>query len=509
MPSDLITRRTVLLAAAGTAAAGAGAQRPDAGFELLAPREPRSTTVREFVNVLGRVRPGSTVRVGGEAASVFSTGVFVRDRVPLQPGPNRIEIEVLRAGAVVASGTLEVERMASPPAPAPPPPAAPEPRPLPPSTWGLVIGEDNAELLHGLHEVRLGGPFVADAPPRTRLPLLAEAGEQLRAELAPGFTAWLPKGAVELQPPGTPLPRTVFTSLSVAGHAEGDVISLPLAAPLPYAVTSRTPGELQVDLFGTHLATTWISHRATGTLVREITVEALGDGRVRLHVALHAPRLWGWRVEQVPGAMRIVLRAAPVLPRSGSPLAGLHVALEAGHGGPENTGAIGATGVPEKDINRWTTDALAAELRGLGATVTQVRENDENPTQRERARRVQASGAQLFVSVHANAADTGNGYLRVAGTSTYYKHGSRSRDLAAATLKRLLAETGLADFGLVGNFNYAPLRLTTAMPAMLFEQAFVSHPGDEAKLLDGDFRALMVRSVRRGIEDFLRALPAR
>jgi N-acetylmuramoyl-L-alanine amidase len=68
----------------------------------------------------------------------------------------------------------------------------------------------------------------------------------------------------------------------------------------------------------------------------------------------------------------------------------------------------------------------------------------------------------------------------------------------------MLAMTGLDDFGLVGNFNYTPLRLVTAMPAILVEQAFLSHPGDEAKLLDPAFRAVMARAVRQGIEDFLR-----
>jgi N-acetylmuramoyl-L-alanine amidase len=104
------------------------------------------------------------------------------------------------------------------------------------------------------------------------------------------------------------------------------------------------------------------------------------------------------------------------------PLAGLRVALEPGHGGPTNLGAVGATGVPEKDINRWTADALQAELQAAGAQVVMVREGDDNPSPRERARRVLDSDAQLFVSVHANATDTSGGFLRVAGTSTFYKH---------------------------------------------------------------------------------------
>lgn len=68
----------------------------------------------------------------------------------------------------------------------------------------------------------------------------------------------------------------------------------------------------------------------------------------------------------------------------------------------------------------------------------------------------------------------------------------------------MLEQTGLDDFGLIGNFNYAPIRLVTWMPAALVEQAFVSHPGDEARLLDPAFRALMAKAVRLGLEDFLR-----
>ena len=66
------------------------------------------------------------------------------------------------------------------------------------------------------------------------------------------------------------------------------------------------------------------------------------------------------------------------------------------------------------------------------------------------------------------------------------------------------AATGLPDFGLVGNFNYTPVRLSTWAPAVLVEQAFVSHPGDEAQLLDPAFRARLAQAVRAGLEDFLR-----
>ena len=74
-----------------------------------------------------------------------------------------------------------------------------------------------------------------------------------------------------------------------------------------------------------------------------------------------------------------------------------------------------------------------------------------------------------------------------------------------AVQRRMLELTGLPDFGVIGAFNYAPTRLVTWMPAVLFEQAFMSNPAEEARMLDPEFRALMARAVRLGIEDHLRA----
>jgi N-acetylmuramoyl-L-alanine amidase len=369
------------------------------------------------------------------------------------------------------------------------------------------VGAEGAELLHGLHEVRLGGPFLAELPPATLLRATGQSGEHLRVQLSPDTTAWVPASAVAPAEPGTRAPQAAFTSMAVAGSAEGDVLSIPLAARVPFAVQAVADAagrhSLEVDLYGAHHATTWITHRASTRVVREVTAEQAGPQRVRLRVALREPRLWGWRVERTAAALRITLRPAPVPAANGSPLAGLRIALEAGHGSAANLGAVGATGVPEKDINRWTVDTLKTELESVGAQVVLVREGDDNPPQRERARRATESQAHLFVSVHANATDTGNGYLRTSGTSTYYKHATGAA-LAAAVQRRMLEQTGLDDFGLVGNFNYAPLRRVTWMPAVLVEQAFVSHPGDEAKLLDASFRAQTAQAVRLGLEDFVR-----
>ncbi len=601
--------------AEGSASPGTAIPQPVASpalppLELQSPRPDAATgavtSTRDVVHVLGRTDPAAQVRVGGEPAVVFSSGVFVRDGVPLAPGRNPIRIEASLPGGGSSLQWLPVDRIEPPPGPdwpadrdwidgasLQPSAAASEPlrlapgepleislratpgrvlqarlpgetrwqplaehapgryrgllgfastgdvEPAPPRVrlvpqrrgartlvaqlpaavgqWRedptrlVAVLEGGVELRHGLHEVRLGGPYLGELPPGTLLAATGERNGFVRVRLAPTVEAWAPRAAVAPAPLGTRLPRVAFTSVSVRGEPERpgvDTLSIPLTEPVPWQVRVEADAAgrhtLKLDLYGAHHATTWVTHRADLSVVRELAVEQAGAGTVRLTARLAGPRLWGWRADRVPGALRVQLFGPPVVSTPERPLEGLLIAVEAGHGGPTNLGAVGPTGTPEKDFNRWTTDLLIAELQAAGARVLDVREGDSNPSLRERTQRAQDAGAQLYLSVHANAADTARGHLRVSGVSTYYRYAT-GQPLAAAVQRRLLTATGLADFGLVGNFNYAPLRWATAMPAVLVEQAFVSHPGDEARLLDPAFRAVVARAVREGLEDALRA----
>jgi N-acetylmuramoyl-L-alanine amidase len=596
-------------------AVAAGAEAP-AGLtsDVVLPATPRDS-----INLVGRTQATAQVWVGGEPTPVFATGVFARDRVPLQMGSNRITVQAQSSSGATLSRDLVIDRVAPPPgvawpqdvlyldgrslrpagalrvapgeavevavratpgqtvqarlpgqsswtplfelpntqksgadaAPsqyrallrfdasptsltAAPPAAAPvqlrvgtgtatltaltpgDVAPWPADTERLVVtGPDGADLLHGLHDVRLGGPFLAELPAGVLLATTGQQGDHLRVQLSPSVSAWVAQRSVAAVPAGTPAPRVHFSSLAVNGAPEGDVLTVALTAPVPFAaqavVDASGRTHLQVDIYGAHHATTWITHRANNRVVQEVTAEQADPGVVRLRVVLQQPRLWGWRVERTASGLRVVVRAPPpwalpgaVPPPTATPLAGLHVALEAGHGGPDNLGAVGATGVPEKDINLFTVQALQADLQAAGAQVHLVRVGDEAIALRERARSAMASEAHVFISVHANAVDTTAGVLRVSGVSHYYKH-ANARELASLLQRRLLQATQLPDYGLVGNFNYTPMRLATWLPSVLLEQAFVSHPGDEALLLDPAFRQRTARGVRLALQDFMAA----
>lgn len=84
------------------------------------------------------------------------------------------------------------------------------------------------------------------------------------------------------------------------------------------------------------------------------------------------------------------------------------VVVDAGHGGPDN-GMSGPIGSPskiyEKDITLAVAKKLAAELKDAGVDVLMTRTTDTLIALHDRGKIANRAGADLFVSVHVNAAN--------------------------------------------------------------------------------------------------------
>ncbi len=103
------------------------------------------------------------------------------------------------------------------------------------------------------------------------------------------------------------------------------------------------------------------------------------------------------------------------------------VALDAGHGG-EDDGAVGVSGSREKDVVLAVVKQTARALEQRGFEVVQTRTDDRFLPLPRRAALANASGAGLFVSIHANAAE----HPGARGVETYSM--DRTADEAAMRL---------------------------------------------------------------------------
>lgn len=182
-------------------------------------------------------------------------------------------------------------------------------------------------------------------------------------------------------------------------------------------------------------------------------------------------------------------------------LAGKVIVVDPGHGGSD-PGAIGPTGVFEKDVVLDISLFLGEMLQEAGAKVVFTRDSDVYVSIFERASMAQEYDADVLVSVHANA------YLeRMArGTETLFHPDSpESLQLAGAIQKELVDTLQLIDRGLRPRRDLAVLNHST-VPTALVEVAFVNNPEEEILLTTPGFQEASAKGIYLGIVHYFKGL---
>jgi N-acetylmuramoyl-L-alanine amidase len=226
----------------------------------------------------------------------------------------------------------------------------------------------------------------------------------------------------------------------------------------------------------------------------------------------------------------------------------LVIAIDAGHGG-QDPGATGQSGKREKDVTLAIARELARQINatpGLKAYLT--RDNDVFIPLNRRAQLARQAKADMFVSIHADAAEnrSANGssvyVLSLKGASSQRARWLADKENASdliggvrlektsGTLASVLIDltqsgqmkasedaathvlNGLSRIGRnhkphIERANFAVLR-TSDMPAMLVETAFISNPDEERRLGDPGYQRQLARAVLDGVNTyFLRQPP--
>lgn len=225
----------------------------------------------------------------------------------------------------------------------------------------------------------------------------------------------------------------------------------------------------------------------------------------------------------------------------------LVIAIDAGHGG-QDPGAQGPTGKREKDVTLAVARELARQINATpGMKAYLVRDGDYFIPLPQRAQKARANKADMFVSIHADAAENRNArgssvyVLSLKGASSqrarWLADKENSSDLVGGvrlqkvdnTLSSVLldlAQSGhmkasedaanhvLDGLKRVGNnhkpnierANFAVLR-TSDMPAMLVETAFISNADEERRLTDPGYQRKVAGAVLDGVQTYFTRQP--
>ena len=191
--------------------------------------------------------------------------------------------------------------------------------------------------------------------------------------------------------------------------------------------------------------------------------------------------------------------------RTGDGIKGKIITLDPGHGGSD-PGAIGASGLKEKQITLEIGMRLKELLEKEGAKVYMTRTTDKdvysaNASDRAelqaRVNVAEKNNSDLFISLHINSSVNKN----VGGFSSYY-YPKTDYDLkiAQAIQNKFAKNFGVDNLG-VRQANFYVVK-RCSMPATLLEMCFISNPKEE-KLMKGKwFQKKTARLIVEGVKDY-------
>ncbi|NRF68388.1 N-acetylmuramoyl-L-alanine amidase [Aquincola sp. S2] len=223
------------------------------------------------------------------------------------------------------------------------------------------------------------------------------------------------------------------------------------------------------------------------------------------------------------------------------------IALDPGHGG-EDPGAIGPSGLREKDVVLQIASKLRERLNSVpGMRAMLTRDADFFVPLHERVRKARRVQADLFVSIHADAfftpqakgasvfalsesgatssaarwlAQKENGADLVGGANTAVKDAQVLRamvDMSTTAQIRdslVIGREVLERIGRVGALHkrqveqagFAVLKAPD-IPSILVETGFITNPGEEAKLRDEGYQDKLVEALFTGIRRYFARNP--
>lgn len=219
------------------------------------------------------------------------------------------------------------------------------------------------------------------------------------------------------------------------------------------------------------------------------------------------------------------------------------IVLDAGHGGKDSGALSDKKGsLKEKDIVLSTTLKLGNELKKRGYKVLYTRSSDKFINLRDRTKYANDKRADLFLSIHANAAPNASKAKSSEGVETFFLSPARSErskkaaekenqgdfeeinyfskqsilnflnrekivasnKLAIDVQKNILTQTRKKYKIVDGGVREAPFWVLVGaqMPAILIEIGYITHPSEGKRIANKSFQDTLVKGIVDGVENY-------
>ena len=337
-------------------------------------------------------------------------------------------------------------------------------------------------------------------PKGTRSAVTGKTGEWLRLD----YGAWI-KSSETVSLPNAIVPNTIIRSVGSSQSEKATLVSFPLQTPVPVTVKQESD-KFTLTLHNTTAQTDTIPFNDNPFISRmdwqQIPPSPGGNSTAVQYIFnLRKNQQWGYKLGYEGTTLKLKLRHPPELRRSRrKPLSGSKILIDPGHGGKE-LGAVGPTGLPEKDVNLVISKLLRQELVKRGATVVMTRENDKFVSLGDRQKIIAREEPILALSVHYNALPDYGDAENTKGIGMFWYH-PQAHSLAVYLHNYLVDKLDRPSYGVF--WNNLALTRPEAAPSLLLELGFMSNPEEFEWVTNPKEQKKLAKALADGIVKWLR-----
>ncbi|MBW4692877.1 MAG: N-acetylmuramoyl-L-alanine amidase [Lyngbya sp. HA4199-MV5] len=184
-----------------------------------------------------------------------------------------------------------------------------------------------------------------------------------------------------------------------------------------------------------------------------------------------------------------------------TPLSGIKILLDPGHGGAEDLGSRGPTGYPEKSVALLISKLVRDRLQQRGATVFLTREADVDVPLQDRVALIEKVQPTLALSLHYNALPDDGDAMKTKGVSAFW-YNTQAHSLAVFLHNYLTRTLKRSSYGVFWD-NLALTRPTTT-PSVLLELGFMINPDEFEWITNPREQQRLATAIADGITAWLK-----
>jgi N-acetylmuramoyl-L-alanine amidase len=324
-------------------------------------------------------------------------------------------------------------------------------------------------------------------PKGTRASVTAKEGDWLRLD----YGGWIKAEETQILPTNVP-PTTIIRSITSRQIGNITEVIFPLQNPVPIAIQQRDQ-TFTLSLYNT-IAETDTIRFDDNPWIKRLDWYQTQPTQVDYIFNFKSPHQWGYDVRYEGSNLILTFNHPPKLSNTNN-LEGVTILLDPGHGG-EESGALGSTGYPEKDINLVVSQLLAQNLRNLGAQVYLTREDDTFVSLGERQKIINKLKPTLAFSIHYNALPDGGDAEKTQGVSTFWYH-PQAHDLAVFMHNYLTEKLNRSSAGVF--WNNLALTRPHITPSVLLELGFMINPYEFEWITNPEAQQKLAATIAEGI----------